>query len=128
MTWFEQRPKKWSSHDRAPRDVILFNYYLRRRPKHILNLEMRVYSDNFYGITPRDGLSPYCWLAALNSTISAVGILANARNQGSGLAKLQLFEYRDSLILDIRKWSRHELDVLESFGRELAEQIDKIPS
>jgi adenine-specific DNA-methyltransferase len=121
LTWYAERPEAWYRHRPAPTDVILFNYYLRHRPKHIMNSDRSGYSDNFYGITPRDSLSPFAWLAALNASASVIGILRGARNQGAGLAKLQLFEYREAQVLDIRKWNCADLAELEVLGRQLAD-------
>ena len=120
LTWHAERSRVWNKHAIAPRDVILFNYYLRHRPRHILNPGMRAYSDNFYGLTPNGECLIHAWLAAMNATASVVGILANARNQGAGLAKLQLFEYRDAAVVDIRSWSQRDQVCLDRLGRNLA--------
>lgn len=119
LTWYREREEIWNLHNNAPKDAILFNYYLRRRPRHILNSDMRAYSDNFYGLTPRGRGSPVEWLALLNSTSTAIAILKKSRNQGSGLAKIQLYEYRDCSIVDIREWSAVDRGRLHDLGNRL---------
>jgi len=119
LNWYNQRPDNWWRHTKAPQAPLLFNYYMRHRPKHILNSEEFAYSDNFYGCTPKDNLPLQAWLAAMNSTASAIGLLSAARNQGSGLAKLQLYEYRSASLLDIRKWSSDDIEKMKAFGEAL---------
>lgn len=121
LTWYRERPSQWCIHKSAPKDTLLFNYYLRHRPRHILNSEARAYSDNFYGITSKSPINALAWLAALNATASVAGIMQKARNQGAGLAKLQLFEYREAQVVDVRLWSEADRRKLEGMGRELTE-------
>lgn len=118
LTWKKERPESWAEHRSTPWAPLIFNYYLRKRPRHIYN-PSRVYSDNFYGLTPRNNIPTLAWLAALNSTASSIGILERARNQGAGLAKLQLFEYRNSLIVDLTNWSSKDIEKLTSIGQNL---------
>lgn len=124
LTWHRERPEKWYRHGSAPSDLLLFNYYLRHRPRHILNQNQRAYSDNFYGITPSDG-NGHMWLAALNATASVAGIMSKARNQGAGLAKLQLFEYREAEVLDVRDWEEADRLRLENIGRKMVAKPDQ---
>lgn len=119
LTWHRERPESWMLHQGAPQAPLLFNYYLRKRPRHLYN-PSRAYSDNFYGLTMPDGIPPFAALASLNSTAVCAEILANARNQGSGLAKVQLFEYRLACAPDLRVWEGKDLRTLDSLGRELA--------
>lgn len=119
LTWFRERPSRWYLHQNSQWAPILFNYYLRKRPKHIFNPN-RLFSDNFYGTTPKGKLDPFAWLAILNSTATAISLLEQARNQGSGLAKLQLFEYRKARIVDINKWLPQDVKKLIDLGRDLA--------
>ncbi len=118
LTWARERPDRWYSHAPPPRAPILVNYFLRGRPRHILNPEL-AYSDNFYGLTPRVNHSPYALLALLNSTATTVGILSRSRNQGAGLRKVQLFEYRSAATPDPARFSPKALARLTTLGREL---------
>lgn len=119
LTWWRERPTAWANHTAAPWAPLLFNYYLRRRPRHIYNQD-RFFSDNFYGLTPREEKVPVlAWLAALNSTLSVVGVFERARNQGAGLAKIQLFEYREARIVDLQQWSFQDIAKMEGFGQAL---------
>jgi len=97
LTYYEERPDTWYLHREAPYAPILFNYYLRGRPRHILN-PSRAYADNFYGLTPRDGTDGLTLLALMNSTSVCLEILRRSRNQGGGLSKIQLYEYRQAMV------------------------------
>jgi hypothetical protein len=118
LTWFRERPESWMLHRPVPYAAIIFNYYLRRRPKHILN-PRHGYSDNFYGLTAREHVSAFAWVAALNSTAACIEILFRARNQGNGLAKVQLFEYRNTHVPDLQQCPRPDLKKFEELGVEL---------
>lgn len=120
LTWYRERPESWMVHGDAPHAPVLFNYYIRKRPKHIYN-SSRVYADNFYGLTPPEGISPFAVLASLNSTAVCEQVLACARNQGNGLAKIQLFEYRGVHAPDLTKCTRKDLRSLDVLGRALIE-------
>ena len=123
LTWFKERPDFWLFHRKAPYAPILFNYYLRNRPRHIYNPK-RSFSDNFYGLKPLEGLSPLACFSVLNSTAICAEILAHARNQGSGLAKIQLFEYRRIRVPDLSGLSGSEQSRFEELGRMLIEDPD----
>lgn len=118
LTWFKERRDSWMLHRRPPYAQLIFNYYMRNRPKHIFN-PRHAYSDNFYGLVARSPISSLAWLSALNSTAVCIEILSRARNQGSGLAKVQLFEYRNVHIPDLRLCSRSEVRKFEQLGLEL---------
>lgn len=119
LTWFRERRPSWALHREPPHAPFLFNYYLRKRPRHLHN-PSRAYADNFYGLTPLDAAPPMVVLAVLNSTCVAVEILAQARNQGSGLAKVQLFEYRQIHVPDWRRFRAKCRRALEEQGAALA--------
>jgi hypothetical protein len=119
LNWHEKRPSSWFRHPSAPKAPIIFNYYLRNRPRHLHNPE-RAYSDNFYGVelSPDDRLV-FAWLAVLNSTCVCAELFANARNQGNGLAKLQLYEYRRACIPDISRCTPADQHRLGELGEEI---------
>ncbi len=117
LTWHKERPGAWCFHNPPPPAPLIFNYYMRNRPKHILN--DRCYSDNFYGLIPHHG-NPLAWLAILNSTAVCVETLTHSRTQGSGLSKIQLYEYRNVSVPDLKSFSESEAQLLEGFGRKLA--------
>jgi len=124
LTWYRERPDSWMLHQTAPHAPILFNYYIRKRPRHIFN-PTRAYSDNFYGLLMPQGISAFAVLASLNSTAVCAEILAGARNQGSGLAKIQLFEYRGIHVPDLTTCDKSDLLALEALGRELVDAPDR---
>lgn len=118
LTWYKERPSAWFTHGTPPRAPIIFNYYLRNRPRHINN--NRIFSDNFYGLTPLDDSAPLAaWMAVLNSSAACVEILSRARNQGSGLAKVQLFEYRQAAILNVADLGPRDQKRLSKLGEKL---------
>lgn len=118
LTWHRERPGSWFLHGTPPVDPILFNYYIRNRPRHILNTG-RAFSDNFYGVTPLDDFPVHAAVAVLNSSLVVEALARSARSQGNGLSKLQLFEYRNVLVPDWRKFTNREVDELSSLGIEL---------
>jgi hypothetical protein len=119
LTWYRERPNDWKYHAAPPVAPLLFNYYIRNRPKHIHNPN-RAYSDNFYGSIPRsDRVPALAWLAALNSTLSSIGVMDEARNQGAGLAKLQLFEYRAARVVDLNNWDSRDVELMGELGSKL---------
>jgi hypothetical protein len=76
-------------------------------------------------------------LAVLNSTVVCADILTQARNQGSGLSKVQLFEYRRIYVPDWTLLSRQGQEKLHVLGialatagvrREIIAEIDAIIS
>ncbi len=118
LTWYTQRPDAWYLHANAPHAPIVFNYYLRSRPKHIYNQEYG-FSDNFYGLTDICGIPTLASLALMNSTAVSVEILARSRNQGNGLSKIQLFEYREALIPDPQVLGTDSINAMEELGRRM---------
>lgn len=119
LTWYRERPETWFRHRPAPYAPVVFNYYIRNRPRHISNLRHR-YADNFYGMTPKGEESPFTYLGLMNSTAVCTEILAHARNQGDGLAKIQLFEYRQVLIPSLRALDGPSKESLQALGEQLA--------
>lgn len=123
LTWYRERPSVWKFHRSAPYSRILFNYYLRNRPKHVFNAS-RGFSDNFYGVnTPPS--TARAWLAILNSSAVCAELLANSRNQGNGLVKLQLFEYRRTLVPDASSLDRGVMRRFDKLGNELINDPDR---
>lgn len=98
---------------------ILFNYYLRNKPKHIWNVENTYVSDNFYASTPlSDFPAEVAWLL-MNSDLFSDCLLRKARNQGNGLFKLQLFEYKDALIPNWNLLNLEQVLQLKNIAEEL---------
>ena len=100
-----------------PRPVvgeIVFNYYLRKSPRHLLNPAKIPCSDNFYCINPIDADSTVLHWVVANSRQAVSQLIASSRSQGSGLRKLQLFEYQQCLIPDYRLFGeRLRAEILE---------------
>ena len=84
---------------------ILFNYFIRFNPRHLLNELGLPASDNFYCVTPNvSQLYKVHWVIS-NSKQYINQLISSSRLQGSGLRKLQLFEYSESAFPDYRKFS-----------------------
>jgi hypothetical protein len=118
LTWYRERPDSWFSHREAPYAPLIFNYYLRKRPRHIFNPRFS-FSDNFYGLTPRFEGSTPMYVALLNSTATCASIIEGSRNQGNGLSKIQLFEYRKIPVPDPRQLTEETRGYLDGLGRRL---------
>ena len=118
LNWVKHRPDSWYFHQKPPKAPILFNYYIRNLPRHLLN-PIGPYSDNFYGLNWDGDIPAEAVLAIMNSTVVRKEILSRARNQGNGLYKLQLFEYRDVHIPDLRDFDRKTIKKLAGMGAKL---------
>lgn len=118
INWYRQYPDKWYYHRKAPRASIIVNYYLRNKPRHIYNPTF-AYSDNFYGLIPKNPTDEFALLAVLNSTYTAIAIMAKSRNQGDGLSKIQLFEYNKVLVPDWGRFAPSIMQELSNLGKKL---------
>jgi hypothetical protein len=119
LTWARERPNHWFSHVPPMPAPIIVNYFLRGRVRHVRNPGL-AYSDNFYGLTPRDRVDINAVLALLNATVTTLCILSRSRNQGAGLRKVQLFEYRSAVAPDPAVFDERSLRRLGELGRRLA--------
>lgn len=91
---------------------ILLNYYIRNKPKHLYNKHTISASDNFYVCKINEDFpSEVAWLF-LNSDLYNDALLNSARNQGNGLKKLQVYEYKSAFIPDWRIISSKNKDLL----------------
>lgn len=98
---------------------ILFNYYMRDKPRHLWNPGPIPASDNFYVSNVKYNFpAEVAWLL-LNSDFYMSAILAASRNQGNGLLKIQLFEYKKVKVPDWRKLSLEKINFL----REVADSL-----
>ena len=95
---------------------ILFNYYIRENARHLLNEKNLPASDNFYCVTPRNReMRVIHWVLA-NSSQNIKNLLRASRTQGSGLRKLQLFEFASSYFPDYRKFEPEDIHVINEIG------------
>jgi adenine-specific DNA-methyltransferase len=114
---------------------IIFNYYMRDNIHFIYNPYHITTSDNFYNIYVGD--DRYENFCILNSSLTRYALLKFSRSQGSGLFKIQLAQFKDIPIMDVKRMdmdSRKSLRELafELFGLErrypddIISEIDKI--
>ncbi len=96
---------------------ILFNYYLRKNIDFILNDDLYYASDNFYILNIEKNVPAN--FAVLNSTFTRIAILYYSRNQGKGLRKIQLYEFKQIPVIDCSRLSAEALIELEKMGRKL---------
>lgn len=98
---------------------IAFNYYIRDAARHLWNSDNIAVSDNFYVSNPKDGFPTEAAWLLLNSSLYLNKITSNARNQGSGLSKLQLYEYRQTRLPDWRSLTNEQVELLVSVAKKL---------
>lgn len=95
---------------------IVFNYYFRDKTNFIYNPSKYFVSNNFYTMNSTDA---FIDLAILNSSFTRASIVLNARTQGRGLRKLQLYEFKKVKIFRKDLLSKSELNKLRKYGRLL---------
>ena len=103
-----------------PGDII-FNYYLRDTADFISNPDRIQSSDNFYNLRFSAGSMVY--LSLLNSTYVKNAVLSRSRHQGSGLRKIQLYEFKQVLIPNIDMFSSESRQTLRDYGTRLSKQL-----
>lgn len=86
-----QKNDQWYIGNLVQPGELVFNYYFRKRIDFILNPKRMLAANNFYIL---DSNKPFLDLALLNSTFTKISILNEARDQGRGLKKIQLYEFR----------------------------------
>jgi adenine-specific DNA-methyltransferase len=96
---------------------ILFNYFIRDNARHLINENHIPASDNFYCITPKNPEFRVAHWVIANSSQYIQNLINASRGQGSGLRKLQMFEYANSLFPDYRKFTSVQNRAFESIGR-----------
>ena len=96
---------------------LLFNYYLRKNIDFLLNEELHYSSDNFYILNVEKHLLAN--FAILNSSFTRIAVLLHSRNQGNGLRKIQLYEFKDIPVIDSNKLSSETIAQLEIAGEKL---------
>tara|TARA_B100000945_G_scaffold158060_1_gene126973 strand:+ start:2058 stop:3383 length:1326 start_codon:yes stop_codon:yes gene_type:complete len=98
---------------------IIFNYYIRNSPKHYFNSKNLNTSDNFYVSTVKDSFPEIIAFLLLNTELFVNSFLDSSRNQGNGLRKLQVYEYKNTFVPDWRTLSKSELSSLNKCAYSL---------
>ena len=101
---------------------ILFNYFIRDNARHLINLRNLPASDNFYCITPKNPNFRITHWVIANSSQNVKNLINASRGQGSGLKKLQMFEYANSQFPDYRNFTNLQLRTFENIGRTAIEE------
>jgi fumarate reductase subunit C len=110
-TWYKIAPRQTGN--------LIFNYYLRKNIDFILNINELQVSDNFYILNVKENL--FAKFAILNATFSKLAIFEHSRNQGSGLRKIQVFEFLKVPILNLDKLDNTTIVELEILGQALSQ-------
>lgn len=109
--------KDWYKINLKATGNFIFNYYLRNNIDFIYNPNKILSSDNFYILNiPNDELA---YFAILNSSFTRLSILNNSRSQGNGLRKIQLYEFKEVKVINIKKLSETTISRLKLLGEEL---------
>jgi adenine-specific DNA-methyltransferase len=101
---------------------ILFNYYIRNNPRHFFNPHMYPASDNFYVSNVNNEFPKEAAWLLLNSDEFIKNILCQGRRQGSGLIKLQLYEYKKAVLPD---WNLLSMSCVEFIKNEALNLIQE---
>lgn len=109
--------KDWYKINLKYRGNFIFNYYLRNNIDFIYNPNKILSSDNFYSLNIMD--KELANFSILNSSFTRLSILSNSRSQGSGLRKIQLYEFKEVKVMDVNRLSEQTLKKLDSLGTEL---------
>jgi hypothetical protein len=112
-------PDSWFVHSAPDVPDVFFSYIMRRRKIFWFNDGRIPTTDNFANLFAR--VSPLALFAALNGTFVRYQIEVNARRQGSGLSKLQVFELAALPIPDLLEAPATLVVALEDAGKCLAE-------
>ncbi|SUC19804.1 Modification methylase TaqI [Proteus mirabilis] len=101
--WMKERLEKYNINERKKLikpviGKIVFNYYIRNAPRHLWNAHNIALSDNFYVSEPKNNFPPEAAWLLLNSEQYLNRLISASRNQGMGLLKLQLYEYKNVLL------------------------------
>lgn len=97
---------------------IIFNYYIRNNINFLLNATNTYCSDNFYTLQIDDNL--YTNFAILNSSLIRLSTLIKSRNQGNGLRKLQLYEFKNIHTIKLSQLSSDSVNELDFLGKQLS--------
>lgn len=114
-----QDPKRILLSNKERIGDVCFNYYLRGRPRHLLNIRRVQIADNFYVGTVLNGFPVKAAWVLLNSDLYLQAILSCGRNQGDGLIKLQAYEYKSVLVPDWTMLSKDCVTKLVAAADEL---------
>jgi len=114
----KNKHKEWFKIKKVNPGRIIFNYYMRTNIKFILNNRLDNVSDNFYNLY-LDEKEQYSLLAILNSIFTKISLILNSRNQGNGLSKLQLFEFKKCVVPSMDKFEENVKKKLGVLGRQL---------
>ncbi len=109
--------KDWYKINLKAKGNFIFNYYLRKNIDFIYNPNNFLASDNFYIINIKN--NELANFSILNSSFTRLSTLSNSRSQGNGLRKIQLYEFKEVMVIDINKLSELSIKKLKLQGEKL---------
>lgn len=98
-------------HHKLSKGMIIFGYAFRKRIKFYLNNNNNYVSDNFYYINSKI-FDAKVLIHLLNSRTFIDLIIKKSRNQGSGLRKIQLYEFKEIKIPNWGKLNKKKINNL----------------
>lgn len=120
-----EKGEVWYTPRLAKPGDIIFNYYLRDSFDFILNSKRLQSSDNFYNLRFKSDVMAY--FAMLNSARVKNSVLRSSRRQGSGLRKVQIYEFKNVLVPNLNTFSKTSIEILEKLGKQLSKQLRNSP-
>ncbi|WP_277891135.1 Eco57I restriction-modification methylase domain-containing protein [Enterococcus lactis] len=101
---------------------ILFNYFVRKDMKFILN-ESVLARDNFYIIKPK--IDKYLMFALLNNYYTYYQLEKNGKTYGAGLLKLQRYDIENLMFPNLDEFNEEEVEQLIMASRNLSKYGDE---
>lgn len=96
---------------------IIFNYYIRNSTPFIYNPKKLLVSDNFYNLYVYEDI--FETISILNSTITKSILYKFSRNQGRGLFKIQLRQFKDIPVINPMNLDKNCKNILYRLGQKL---------
>lgn len=121
----KRSPENWFNLKDRKTNTLLFNYMIRNNKKVIFNTEDYLYRSNFLGISAKKGILDKVLFAILNSSHAKYQMELCGRFYGSGLLKLQKYEFENMYILNPLKLSAEETEELVNLADQLMSIADK---
>jgi len=120
----KNKGNEWYKHKTITGDIV-FNYYFREDIKYLLNPTNITISNNYYAINPLHIEKEIAWLL-LNTDLYKNSVMKNSRPQGNGLSKIQVYEYKNSIIPDWRFLNLETIAILRDIAIKYIETEESI--
>lgn len=118
----KRKSHAWYKHKTVTGDIV-FNYYFREQPRYLLNPKKITVSNNYYAIDPIGIEKEVAWIL-LNTDLYKKMIVKSSRSQGNGLSKIQVYEYKNTLIPDWRLIDEETKNILHQIAVDFINSND----